>query len=47
MQKPAITSVPLQETIANRWSPRAFDASKTVSQAQIIALLEAARWAPS
>ena len=47
MQKPAITSVPLQETIAKRWSPRAFDASKTVSQAQIIALLEAARWAPS
>ena len=47
MQKPAITSVPLQETIANRWSPRSFDASKTVSQAQIIALLEAARWAPS
>ena len=47
MQNPAITSVPLQETIANRWSPRAFDASKTVSQVQIIALLEAARWAPS
>ena len=47
MQKPAITSVAIQETIANRWSPRAFDASKSVSQEQIIALLEAARWAPS
>lgn len=47
MQKSAITSVPLQETIANRWSGRAYDASKKVSQAQIIALLEAARWAPS
>ena len=47
MQKPAITSVAIQETIANRWSPRAFDASKSVSQEQIITLLEAARWAPS
>ena len=47
MQKSAITSVAIQETIANRWSPRAFDASKSVSQEQIIALLEAARWAPS
>jgi nitroreductase len=47
MQKPAITQVPIAELIANRWSPRAFDASKKVSQEQIIALLEAARWAPS
>ncbi len=47
MQKSAITQVPIHALIANRWSPRAFDASKPVSQAQIIALLEAARWAPS
>ena len=47
MQKPAITSVTIQETIANRWSPRAFDATKSVSHEQIITLLEAARWAPS
>jgi nitroreductase len=47
MQKPAITSVPILETIAKRWSPRAFDANKSVSHEQIIALLEAARWAPS
>ena len=47
MQKPAITQVPIAEIIANRWSPRAFDANKAVSHAQIIALLEAARWAPS
>ena len=47
MQKPAVTSVPILDTIANRWSPRAFDASKPVSQEQVIALLEAARWAPS
>ena len=47
MHKPAITSVPIQETIANRWSGRAYDAAKPVTQAQVIALLEAARWAPS
>ena len=47
MQKTASTAVPINETIAKRWSARAFDASKSVSHAQIIALLEAARWAPS
>jgi nitroreductase len=47
MQKLAITQTPINETVAMRWSPRAFDASKPVSQQQIIALLEAARWAPS
>ena len=47
MQKTAITQVPIDPLIAKRWSPRAFDATKSVTQAQIIALLEAARWAPS
>jgi nitroreductase len=47
MHKPAITQVPIHETIANRWSGRAYDAAQSVSQAQITALLEAARWAPS
>jgi nitroreductase len=47
MLKPAITQVSINETIANRWSGRAYDASKQVSHEQIIALLEAARWAPS
>jgi nitroreductase len=47
MQKPAITSVTIQETIAKRWSGRAYDATIPVSHEQIIALLEAARWAPS
>lgn len=47
MQKPAITQAPIHDIIANRWSPRAYDASKAVSQTQIISLLEAARWAPS
>ncbi len=47
MQKPAITQAPIHDIIANRWSPRAYDANKAVSQKQIISLLEAARWAPS
>ena len=47
MKKPAITQAPIHELIAARWSGRAYDASKPVSRKQVIALLEAARWAPS
>ncbi|HQR50430.1 MAG TPA: nitroreductase family protein [Methylophilaceae bacterium] len=47
MKKPAITQVPIQDVIANRWSGRAYDPAKPVSCDQVIALLEAARWAPS
>ncbi|MGZ8258619.1 MAG: nitroreductase family protein [Methylotenera sp.] len=47
MQKPAITQVRINETIAIRWSGSAYDAAKHVSHEQIITLLEAARWAPS
>ncbi|WP_344863555.1 nitroreductase family protein [Amycolatopsis ultiminotia] len=47
MRKPAETSVPVAPAIAERWSPRAFDETATVSGEQLTALLEAARWAPS
>lgn len=47
MQKPAITEAAIDPVISNRWSGRAYDASKPVSRDQIISLLEAARWAPS
>jgi nitroreductase len=47
MQKPATTKAKIDATIAARWSPRSFDDNKSVTQEQIIALLEAARWAPS
>jgi nitroreductase len=47
MQKPAITQVEIDQTIANRWSGRAYDPTRHVNKNQIIALLEAARWAPS
>lgn len=47
MHKPAITQVAIDATIAARWSGRAYDPAKSVSHAQVVALLEAARWAPS
>jgi nitroreductase len=47
LNKPATTQEPILDVIANRWSGRAYDASKLVTQAQIISMLEAARWAPS
>jgi len=45
--KLAQTQVPIHELIARRWSGRAFDAQKTLPRTQLLALLEAARWAPS
>ncbi len=45
--KTATTVVPINALIAQRWSPRAFDATKTVDEKTLLALLEAARWAPS
>lgn len=47
LEKKAVTAAPIHELLAARWSPRAFDASKPVSRAQVLSLLEAARWAPS
>jgi len=43
----AETSVPIVRELDQRWSPRSFDATATVSDQQLDALLEAARWAPS
>ncbi len=45
--KLATTQVKIHDLIASRWSPRAFDPNKTVSDDDLTALLEAARWAPS
>jgi nitroreductase len=41
------SDVPLHPLIAERWSPRAFDPTRTISDRQLVAVLEAARWAPS
>jgi nitroreductase len=45
--KSATTRVPIHDLIAARWSPCAFDPARPVTRAQITALIEAARWAPS
>ena len=46
-KNPAITQVAISDLIAQRWSPRAIDPDQPVSRDQLLALLEAARWAPS
>ncbi|MEX3761395.1 nitroreductase family protein [Paraburkholderia phenoliruptrix] len=45
-RKPATTEVPINELIAERWSPRAYS-DVPVSRADVQSVLEAARWAPS
>ncbi|GAA0604918.1 nitroreductase family protein [Craurococcus roseus] len=38
---------PLLDAIAERWSPRAFDPDRPLTEADVLPLLEAARWAAS
>lgn len=47
MRKPAQTLYPVMDPIRQRWSPRAFDAERAVSDEDLRSLFEAARWAPS
>lgn len=47
IQKPADTQQPIEHVLAERWSGRAFDPDIAVSDEQLVALTEAARWAPS
>ena len=47
IEKPADTEVAIENVIAERWSGRAYDPNIPVTEAQITALTEAARWAPS
>ncbi|BCQ26855.1 nitroreductase family protein [Caballeronia sp. NK8] len=44
--RPAPTDIAIHPLIAARWSPRAY-ADRAVEHAHVIAMLEAARWAPS
>lgn len=46
MRKQANADHPILEVIRERWSPRAFD-DRPVDRADLLSLLEAARWAPS
>ena len=43
----AQTAVPVNEVIATRRSPRSFDISVAISDTDLVAILEAARWAAS
>lgn len=47
MSKRAVTSEPIVEALAERWSPRSFDASAEIPVDRVTAALEAARWSPS
>jgi len=41
------SSQPLVPLLEERWSPRSYDETATITDAQLDAVLEAARWAPS
>jgi len=43
----AQTAVEINEVLANRRSPRSLDATVSLSNEDLLAILEAARWAPS
>jgi nitroreductase len=45
-EKAASTDYPINELLAKRWSPYGFD-ERSVAHADLLSLLEAARWAPS
>ncbi|WP_347059671.1 nitroreductase family protein [Blastococcus sp. HT6-30] len=47
VSKTAVTAVPLHPLLAGRWSPRGLDTAHELTDVQLTALLEAARWAPS
>ncbi|GAA0991285.1 nitroreductase family protein [Subtercola frigoramans] len=43
----AETSTPILDVLAERWSPRSFDPTADVTEADLTAALEAARWSAS
>jgi nitroreductase len=45
--KIATTAAPIMPVLAERWSPRPFDANHKLSQHEILSGLEAARWSES
>lgn len=47
INKTAITAAPVLSVIAERWSPRSYDATHELSKHELLSVLEAARWAPS
>jgi nitroreductase len=47
VQKHSSPDFEIHPLLKNRWSPRAMDESATISDSDLLAILEAARWAPS
>lgn len=47
LSRTAVTSEPIHEVLAERWSPRSFDPTVEVPVEKITAALEAARWSAS
>ena len=47
IRKKALTQIEIAEILAERWSGRAYDPDRPVERDELLALLEAARWAPS
>ncbi|WP_300267229.1 nitroreductase family protein [Microbacterium sp.] len=47
IERIADTSVPVNEILTARWSPRAYEATTALDEDKLTAALEAARWAPS
>lgn len=47
INKTAVTAAAILPVIAERWSPRSYDAAHELSQHELLSVLEAARWAPS
>ncbi|MCF7801007.1 MAG: nitroreductase family protein [Candidatus Marinimicrobia bacterium] len=45
--KKAQTGVPILDALANRWSTRGFDPERQIPEEKLMAVAEAARWAPS
>lgn len=46
-EKPAQTEYTINELMRRRWSPRVFHEDRAVEREKLLAILEAARWAPS
>lgn len=47
VNRSADTDAPLLSTLAERWSPRGYDATAVIDETTLNTVLEAARWAPS
>ncbi|UNK71117.1 nitroreductase family protein [Microbacterium sp. H1-D42] len=47
IDRAAQTEHPVLDVLAERWSPRAYDAETPIDEAKLASALEAARWSPS